>query len=40
MLIASVGADFEDEFVRLRDELGFRELDDLRFDVALGLVLV
>jgi hypothetical protein len=41
LLIASVGAAFDDEFVRFREELGFREFDGVRlFGDAFGLVLV
>jgi hypothetical protein len=39
LLITSVGAAFDDEFVRFREELGLFELVDLRFDEALVLVL-
>jgi hypothetical protein len=43
LLIASVGAAFDDEFVRFREELDFREFDGLRrlgdaFDLVLVLV--
>jgi hypothetical protein len=40
LLITSVGAAFSDEFLRFREELGFFELVELRFDEVLDLVLV
>jgi hypothetical protein len=41
LLIASAGAVFDDEFVRFREELGFREFDGLRLlDDAFVLALV